>query len=292
MSRTDLPTSFLFQSPELNGLAQDMPGVIREARAPSTNKAYDGAYSKWEKWTDNYSEVVSVPAKPAHVVLYLLFLARSATSFSSINLAICAIAWAHRRVGLVSPSTSIIVIEALNGIKRRLAKPSVPKEPFSLNNIIAMIDVMDPLSLRDIRNTALIVLGFYAFLRVDELRKLRCSNVIIHLSHLELTISQSKCDQLRQGGTVVIAKLGGKNCPVNVFLRYLSAAGITLNEDAYIFRRLCTYKEGVRLSKNDIPMEYNLIREAVKFKATQIGLDEKKFSTHSMRSGGGNGSIL
>jgi hypothetical protein len=45
-------------------------------------------------------------------------------------------------------------------------------------------------------------------------------------------------------------------------------------------------KKGYGSQKNDIPMEYNLIREAVKFKATQIGLDEKKFSTHSMRSGG------
>ena len=237
-----MPPSFTFRSSELNNLAHELPGVLEKARAPTTNKAYNSAFSKWQSWSNNYDEVVSVPANPLHIVLYLIFLARSASSFSVINLAICAIAWAHRKAGLVSPTSSIIVVETMNGLKRKLAKPTVHKEPFSLENIFSIISIMDSSSLKDVRNTAIIILGFYAFLRVDEIRKLRCSNVILHPSHLELSICQSKCDQLRQGGTVVIAKLGGVNCPVEIFLRYLSAAGITLNEDIYVFRKICAYK--------------------------------------------------
>jgi integrase len=259
---------------------------LLNARAPNTNKAYNSAFAKWVSWTRNYSEVDSLPANPLHIVLYLLYLARTAASFSVINLAICSISWAHRIAGLSSPTTSIIVAETLNGLKRKLAKPAVPKDPFSLQNIISIINIMDPLSLKDVRNTAMIVLGFYALLRVDELRSLRGSCVILHSTHLELSISQSKCDQLRQGSTVVIAKLGGINCPVVLLLRYLSAAGIVLTEDMYVFRRICAYSEGFQLVKSDIPLSYSLIRDAVKFKASQIGLDKKNFSTHSMRSGG------
>jgi hypothetical protein len=84
----------------------------------------------------------------------------------------------------------------------------------------------------------------------------------------------------------VIAKLGGPYCPVDLFLRYLNISGTVLGEDRYVFRRLCLYKEGFQLSRQDKPLAYNLIRESVKAKAAQICLDSTKYSTHSMHSGG------
>jgi integrase len=40
------------------------------------------------------------------------------------------------------------------------------------------------------------------------------------------------------------------------------------------------------LSKVSQPLTYTRIREIVKAKASQLGLNERHFSTHSMRSGG------
>lgn len=275
-----------FISEELNNLALDLPAVLVNARAPNTNKSYDQAFDRWKRWADNYPEVSSLPADPLHIVLYILFLARSAKSFSNINLAICSLAWAHKLAGFPSPTGSIIVVEAINGLKRKLAKPSVRKEPFTLDNIKSIIDCTNSCSLKDVRDTAMIVLGFYAFLRVDELRRLKCNKVTVHNTHLELTITQSKCDQLRQGSSVVIAKLGGPYCPVDCFLRYLNTSCTILDEDKFVFRRLIPYKGGFQLTRQNTPMAYNQIREAVKNKAAQIGLDQSKYSTHSMRSGG------
>jgi integrase len=223
---------------------------------------------------------------PIHIVLYLMFLARTAKSFSSINLAVCSLAWAHRMAGLLSPTSDVLIVETLNGLKRQLARPTVPKEPFSLENINCIIDVLASESLKDIRDTTMIVLGFFAFLRVDELRQLKCNDIVFHITHLELYIRRSKCDQLRQGNSVVVAKLGGPHCPVDLFLRYLTQSGSLIGDDRYVFRRICSYKTGFQLSANNVPIPYNLVRESVKSKASQIGLDQSKYATHSMRSGG------
>ena len=279
---------FVFRNDDLNGLALDLPSVLWEARAPSTNKAYGNALDRWKQWTKNYSEVSALPANPKHIVLYMLFLARSASTVSVINLALCSIAWSHKLAGLPSPTEDILVVETLNGLKRKLAKPALQKEPFSLNDIEKIINCVDNYSLKDFRNSTIIILGFYAFLRVNEVRNLKGSNIVVHSAHLEINVVQSKCDQLRQGSTVVVAKLGGVNCPVGFFLRYLSKANIILEDNKFLFRRLCAYKDGFQLAKTDVAISYNQIREAVKAKASQIGLDERNYSTHSMRAGGRN----
>jgi hypothetical protein len=129
-------------------------------------------------------------------------------------------------------------------------------------------------------------LGFYAFLRVEELRSLRSTDIVVHDSHLEIQIRKSKCDQLRQGSTVVVAKLGGGNCPVALFCKYLELININLDRDQFIFRRLCEYTGIFCLIKQDVQISYSIVRDLVKSKAKEIGLDASKYCTHSMRAGG------
>jgi integrase len=286
--RTDLASRHNsgLQNPELTEILSDLPGILFQARAPSTNKVYSAAYEKWKNWTRLYDEVDCLPAAPLHVVVYLLYLARCSSSFSCINTTVCALAWAHKLAGLGSPCDNSLVIEAVNGLKRKLAKPVEAKEPFDLADILKFMSRVDVTSSKDVRNTTVIVLGFYVFFRVDELRHLRTSQIVMHDTHLEINVKKSKCDQLRQGSVLVIAKLGGVNCPVKLFSTYLQLLNVKLEVDQFLFRRLCEYKGVFCLIKRDVPMSYSLIRDAVKSKAHSIGLDSAKYSTHSMRSGG------
>jgi hypothetical protein len=129
--RKDISHEDGLSNPELQDLIKDLPAVLVQARAPTTNKIYGAAFEKWKNWAGRYDEVSYLPANPLHIVAYCLFLARNSSSFNVINTTICSLAWAHKVAGLDSPTENVLVTEALNGLKRQFAKPIVPKEPFS-----------------------------------------------------------------------------------------------------------------------------------------------------------------
>ena len=278
------------QDPTLQILVDKVPTVLSSARAPSTNQAYGLAYKRWRVWALTYPEIQPLPANHLHVLLYLMQLEESISSYSTINLAICAIKWAHGMAGLESPTDHVLVQEALQGFRRRLARPTIRKEPFMKDHIHRLITEVQREYVVDMRNTVLIVIAYFAMLRVSELRYIQACNIIVFEDRLEIVIPQSKCDQLREGDKVLVAKLGGALCPVELFCAYLAMVQIDVfsqtYSDQYIFRRFLTRASGVQLTPDNIPMTYSRIREIVKGKAKQIGLDVSKIGTHSMRAGG------
>jgi integrase len=192
--------------------------------------------------------------------------------------------------GLPSPTDHILVQESLQGFRRRLAKPTVRKDPFLQIHIHQLITIIDRLSLVDVRNTVLIVVAYFALLRVSELHHIRACDIVVYDNRVEIGIPSSKCDQLRAGDRVLIAKLGGTFCPVELFLYYLKIVKINVftssYDDQFIFRRAIPSAIGFVLSSAALPLTYTRIREIVKAKASQLGLNDRNFSTHSMRSGG------
>jgi integrase len=278
-----------FDEGTLSELAAEVPELLQKARAPATNTAYGHAFAKWKAWAMNFTEVVVLPAEPMHVTLFLTSLSKSAMSFAPINTMACAITWAHAMAGLESPCHDILVKEVLNGIKRKLAKPTSRKEPFELDHINEICNSINFASLTDLRNSVLVVVAFYALLRFDEIRNLKESHVVFHTTHMELVIPKSKADQLRLGNTVVIARLGGPTCPVHLLEYYLTEASLVSASDSpdnYVFRRCLHIKSKIVLTAKCQPMSYASVRALVKSKATQLGLAAENYGTHSMRAGG------
>jgi len=66
---------------------------------------------------------------------------------------------------------------------------------------------------------------------------------MLELVILQLKISCSKSDQLRNGDKVVIARTGPDTCPVAMLEKYLSQAVITsLNSNGMLFRAIVSGK--------------------------------------------------
>jgi integrase len=174
-------------------------------------------------------------------------------------------------------------------LKRSLAKPVQRKEPFDPIHVKLFFEILDENSVSDIRNTTIIVIAYYALLRFDELCKVRCNDLEFFEEYVEISIKRSKADQLRQGDTVLIARLGGTYCPVRLLEKYAELSGryaISDSLDVYLFRRCISKGRNIVLTDKDISLTYGCVRELVKNKAVQIGLNPSQFSTHSMRSGG------
>jgi site-specific recombinase XerD len=172
------------QVEELQVLAAEVPNILEQARAATTNNSYGLAFNRWKVWASQFPGFGVLPAEPAHVVLFLTHLARTAKSYSTINVMISAIAWAHSMAGLPSPSHSILVSEVLQGLKRSLAKPTIRKEPLELSHIRKIAESIDFASISDVRNSVLIIVAYYAMLRVDELRHIKLSHLKFEASHL------------------------------------------------------------------------------------------------------------
>jgi integrase len=260
--------------------------VLADARAPSTTQLYKGAYQSWITWTKQFTGMVPLPAVPHSVILYLMHLSNTAHTYSSINLAASSISWGHGIAGMVSPTTDILVVEFLKGLKYRLAKRKSPKEPFLLSHIHAFMDIMVRTSLTDVRDTCIITLAFYGFLRYDEISRLEINHIHLSSSHLTLFIAKAKNDQLREGNSVCIARLKNGHCPVALLEMYCQLANCVGKKHLFLFRRVIIQKGTRCLWTKNVRISYNSVRNLVKNKCSQIGLDARHFGTHSMRSGG------
>jgi integrase len=85
------------------------------------------------------------------------------------------------------------------------------------------------ISLDHRQNLTLIILGFAAFLRFDDLIQLKGTDVSFHEGFCKIFLRKRKNDLVRQGGWVLIASSGKKTCPVTN-LRQFHMASLFLLE--------------------------------------------------------------
>uniref|UniRef100_A0A7M5XBI0 Tyr recombinase domain-containing protein n=1 Tax=Clytia hemisphaerica TaxID=252671 RepID=A0A7M5XBI0_9CNID len=105
--------------------------------------------------------------------------------------------------------------------------------------------------------------------------------------HAAIFIESSKTDVYREGHWVFVARLNSDLCPISNLERYLRIAGIENNSDKFIFRAVSKGRRCVEmLRKMDSPISYTSVREDIKKVLKRIGLNEKEYGVHSLRSGG------
>ena len=191
------------QDPELKHLATYLPQTVLSSRADSTVTKYLHAFRRWKEWADTQSEVLVFPIEVVNFALYLQHLSQSTQSRSAVELAVNAAGWVNRLSGEPPIGASPFIQATLAGLQRQLTKPKVRKEPVTAPMLAALVDSLGTSpSLTDVRLAAL--LSFAAFLRYDELAKLRCCDLEFSEQSLSVKIRSSKTDQYRQGDTVPV----------------------------------------------------------------------------------------
>lgn len=282
---SDLPS---IEDPELQQLAQSLPSLVLQGKAVSTVKKYSGAYNRWRRWASTKPEIKStLPPLPLHICLYLSFLAQTAKTSAPVVEAVSALSWVNQIATVEDTTAHPLVIQVLAGIKRKLACPTIKKEPITteiLSTLVSKFGQQDA-SLSDVRTLCACLLGFAGFFRFDELAKLCESDIVVRREHIEIFIESSKTDQLRDGAWVVIARTDSPLCPVAMLERYMRMANITGACEKHLFRAIVNTKNGQKLRESG-GISYTRMRELVLEKLSAIGLDPKRFGLHSLRSGG------
>lgn len=249
-------------------------GYVEASRAESTRRAYRTDFTRFAGWCDAHG-APCLPAAPEAVALYLADRAQDGARPSTVARALAAIAEAHRAAGLPSPREAAAVRAVMGGIRRTHGTAPRQARPLSLEQLRAILPTGDGRA--ELRDRALLLLGFAGAFRRSELVALDVSDLDLDPEGLRVRIRRSKTDQEGRG-TIKGIPYGHHTdtCPVRAVQAWMAAAGI---RDGALFRSVRVGGAvGGRLSAH-------AVAEVLKRRAAVAGLDVERLSGHSLRAG-------
>jgi integrase len=182
----------------------------------------------------------------------------------------------HQLAGLDTPTADAAVKSVWAGIRRE--KGVAPRKVRAARTKVVTI-LVAPLGKRliDVRDRALILIGFAGALRRSELVALNIDDVTEDADGLVLTIRRSKTDQ--KGESEMRGLPYGSHpstCPVRAWRAWIDASGI---ETGPAFRAVDRHGR-MRVTR----LSDRAVAEMIKRRAAAVGLDGL-FAGHSLRSG-------
>ncbi|XP_072030100.1 LOW QUALITY PROTEIN: uncharacterized protein [Amphiura filiformis] len=265
--------------------------ILKASRASSTAYKYDKTFSAWENWCEQ-NKVTSIPADINDISRYFIHLYNEKAPYSRIEATFYSIKWRHDCLPECNrnPCDSKFLHNVLQGLKRRLVKPIVKKEPITPEILKAIVNKFgNSDNLMDIRLCTMILLSYAGFLRHEELINIRRCDVQIYDSHANIFIVKSKTDIYRQGANVLVAATNSLTCPVSMLRKYCSIAQLNDESDeGFLIRPLnfCKAVNTYRLRAGNNHLSYSRCLELFKDALRSIGVDPKHFGLHSLRTGG------
>ena len=268
--------------PEIRSLAQAVPGIMVQDRAPSTVKKYRSSFLAWRKWAEA-RDINALPTSGPELSVYLVHLLQTTKSLASIQSAAFAVAWAHEKACQPSPLQHTMVKQLLEACKRILGTcPNNRKTPLTASQVKDIVLQFGNGNPSELQIACLIALGFAAFLRWDDLKDLRCCHLQMTSEHMVITLTKRKNDQFREGSVILVARTGSRTCPVSLTEKLL-LTGRHKGSD-YLFRKVCHTKYGFSFRPQQLT--YSRATELFKKHLKAIGLDPSQYGLHSLRSGG------
>ena len=256
-------------------LSQDTASVARfiDARlAASSREAYQRDVDQFVKWGGH------LPSNASEVARYIAELSeRCATA--TIKRRLSAIQNAHEALNVRSPTTEPLVRHAMSGISRTLGTSQRQAEPVTRKLLARLMRSIPCQSASDVRDRALLLLGFSGAFRRAELTALDVEDFAFLARGVVVTVRKSKTDQAGLGRKVAIPRSKGPLCAVTAMLKLLRLTSRDDDFDA-VFRR--THRSGSFL-KQRLSSAY--VSTVIKQRLTAIGIDATDYSAHSLRAG-------
>lgn len=273
--------SLLPQSQNLEQLVEVTRTFIKAAKAPETQVAYARDFCAFSDWCAA-NNLVSMPANPSTVCLFLAYEASSGRAWSTITRRVVAINQAHKSAGYPdSPASrrNPLVSATLKGICRTLGgAPIKTKEPLLAESMRRLVAAC-PENLLGLRDRALLLLGWSGGLRCDSLSQANAEDVLERPGGIGLLLRRSKTDQEGVGRVIPIECADNEaTCPVKALRAWREASGI---QRGFLFRAVNRWG---RLSSG--PLAPDSITRIIRRAAARAGLpDPSDFGGRSLRSG-------
>src|SRR5262249_35383770 len=204
-----------------NDLPEAVASYVRDSLAENTRRAYQSDLRHFELWGG------SLPASPETIAVYLAAHADH-LSVTTLIRRLAALSKAHQARGLDNPIRSELVRATLRGIKRQRRRTQLQAKPLLRDDLLLVLDAMGN-SLKDLRDRAILLIGFAAALRRSELVALDVVDIAHARRGIVLHLRRSKTDQDGQGHKIAIPYGRSRWCPVTCLDAWLLASGIAQN---------------------------------------------------------------
>ena len=236
---------------------------LKSSKAENTLRAYQSDFRDFTNFCTK-SGFSSMPTQPKIVALYITHLSKT-SKFSTLKRRIASISVIHKLKGHYLDTKHPIIMENLHGIKRTIGSRQKAKKAILINDLKLIINVIDK---KNIRDKALILIGFAGGFRRSELVNLYFSDVEFVTEGVKILIKRSKTDQSGEGIIKAIPYFNNQEfCPVIALKNYLNN-NLANNNEEKIFN----------LSDKSVAL-------IIKRYARKAGLDSERYSGHSLRSG-------
>ena len=266
-------------TPGLVALRAELAQLLEDhALAPNTRRAYAADWADFERWCRRYSRR-ALPADPETVVLYLLDLDRAGRPPVTLTRRCAAIRLAHGSAHHPIPTSDELVRQTLRALRRKHGvAPKRQAAPLVTTLLRQVVTAMPEDTIRDVRDRALLLVGFAGALRRSEL----CAIDVEHLQENEdgywLTVPASKTDQEGRGDRIALPRGQHQETdPVIALRRWLRLGAITTGP---VFRGIDRW-DHVALTRLDPGTAARIIKGAV----AMAGLAPGRYSGHSLRAG-------
>ena len=239
---------------------------LKSSKASNTLRAYKADYKDFASFCIK-NGFKSMPSEPKILSLYLTYLSKSC-KFSTLKRRLASISVIHRISGHYIDIKHPMITENLLGIKRIKGSHQKAKKPILINDLKLIVNAID----KDkdernrFRNKALILVGFAGGFRRSELVAILYEDLDFVSEGVKIFVKRSKTDQSGEGMTKGIPYFSNPNyCPVISLKNWLEKSEI---------------KSGKIFDMSD-----KSVALSVKKYTAIVGLDSKKYSGHSLRSG-------
>ena len=239
---------------------------LKSSKALNTLRAYKADYRDFALFCIKHG-FKSMPTDPKVVSLYLTHLSQT-SKFSTLKRRLASISVVHKLSGHYIDTKHPMITENLMGIKRVKGSYQKAKKPILINDLKLIVDVInnDKNEKRRAKNRALILVGFAGGFRRSELVAIMIEDIDFVPEGVKIFIKRSKTDQSGEGMTKGIPFFSNPDyCPVISLKNWIEKSEI---------------KSGKIFDMSD-----KSVALIIKKYTAIAGLDSKKYSGHSLRSG-------
>lgn len=258
-----------FADQPFQGLSTPVRDFISSSIAPATKRAYAADLAAYA------ASGRQIPSSPQEVAEYLAEKA-GIYAVATLQRHLAAISKAHRAIGARDPVKSELIASTMRGIRRTFGVAQRQAKALLRDDLFAMLDKLGERP-KDVRDRAMLLLGFATAMRRSELAALDVADVEFVAKGMLVTIRRSKTDQEAQGRTIAVPFGRTRHCPVTALKAWLE---LTERREGPIF---------VYIDKHGNLSSWRISGEAVshvvKTRIAAAGYDPTLFSGHSLRAG-------
>ena len=265
---------------DIKVLHEETLNNLRSSKANNTIRAYKSDFKDFGAFCVK-NGFKSLPTEPKIVSLYITHLSIKDAKMSTLRRRLVSIGVIHKLKGHYLDTKHPIIIENLMGIKRKKGNFQRGKKPILINQLKAIVNVIDnekTEEIKKIRNKTIILIGFGGGFRRVELVSIDYEDLEFVPEGVKIIVRKSKTDQFGEGMIKGLPYFSNETyCPVLHLKKWLELSSI---KSGPIFRR---FSKSFKLSDNRLTDQS--VALLIKNYLSLAGIENKNYSGHSLRSG-------